>query len=102
VSSRRNPIAFEGSIARQAAAVSYENSEEGAVVAAGRGALASLIVSLAKEHNVPIAEDSDLVERLMSVTEQAPLSVELLEAISEVLSLLATADEQYATKREHR
>jgi flagellar biosynthesis protein len=70
------------------------------VVAAGRGLVAEEILRVAKEHNVPLHEDAELVEALsrLDLTESIPR--ELYAVVAEVLAYVFRVDAQ-AAKRSH-
>ncbi len=85
-----------------AAALKYDpvGSEAPQVVAAGRGLIAEEIVRVAKEHNVPLHEDAELVEALsrLDLTESIPR--ELYAVVAEVLAYVFRVDAE-AAKRSH-
>ena len=85
-----------------AAALKYDPVGHDApeVVAAGRGLIAEEIVRLAKEHNVPLLEDAQLVEALsrLNMTESIPR--ELYAVVAEVLAYVFRVDEE-AARRSH-
>lgn len=85
-----------------AAALKYDpvGHEAPQVIAAGRGLVAQEIIRLAKEHNVPLHEDAELVEALsrLEMTESIPR--ELYAVVAEVLAYVFRVDSQ-AAKRSH-
>lgn len=85
-----------------AAALKYDPVGHDApeVVAAGQGLIAEEIVRLAKEHNVPLHEDAQLVEALsrLNVTESIPR--ELYTVVAEILAYVFALDAE-AAKRSH-
>ncbi len=78
----------------QAVALKYDPSKNQAptVAAAGRGWLAERILTLAKEHKVPIIEDKGLVKILgkLSLGEEVP--AELYEAVAAIFAFVMEAD----------
>lgn len=56
------------------------------VLAKGAGHVAARILELAKEHNIPIREDSDLVEALAKLDLGDIIPAELYPAVAEVLA----------------
>lgn len=70
------------------------------VVASGRGLVAEEILRVAKEHDVPLHEDAELVEALsrLELTESIPR--ELYAVVAEVLAYVFRVDAQ-AAKRSH-
>ncbi|MFN3505468.1 MAG: EscU/YscU/HrcU family type III secretion system export apparatus switch protein [Caldimicrobium sp.] len=70
-----------------AVALKYE-PEKGApeVIAKGKGSLAQLILQIAKEHNIPIKEDSALVKELYKIEINKPIPPELYQAVAAVIA----------------
>ncbi len=75
---------------KKAAALKYTQSVDAApkVVARGRGWLAERIISLAREHGVPIHEDKALVEILSTLDMYEETPPELYRAVAEVLAFI--------------
>lgn len=76
---------------RQAVALQYDQDQnKGAprVVAVGEGWVAEKIIALAKEHNVPIHEDVEVVARLVKSTPGSEIPPELYQAVAKVLVFL--------------
>jgi flagellar biosynthesis protein len=71
----------------KAVALRYERSKDGAprVVAKGRGHVADSIVAIAREHNVPLVADRNLVEVLEALDINLEIPPELYRAVAEVL-----------------
>jgi len=65
------------------------------VTASGSGALADEILRLAKENNIPIREDKDLVQilSLLDIGESIPPQVHT--AIAEILAFIYWSNQQY-------
>lgn len=85
-----------------AAALKYDPVGHDApeVVASGRGLIAEEIVRLARQHNVPLHEDAELVEALsrLELTESIPR--ELYAVVAEILAYVFRVDAE-AAKRSH-
>jgi flagellar biosynthesis protein len=85
-----------------AAALKYDPVSHDApeVVAAGHGLVAEEIMRIAKEHNVPLHEDAQLVEALsrLQLTESIPR--ELYAVVAEVIAYVFRVDAE-AAKRSH-
>lgn len=85
-----------------AAALKYDPVGHDApqLVASGQGLMAEEIIRLAKEHNVPLHEDAQLVEALsrLELTESIPR--ELYAVVAEVLAYVFRVDAE-AAKRSH-
>ena len=72
--------------ALKAAALKYSKEKGTApkVVAKGKGKTAQKIISLAKEHSLPIRKDEDLVELLSKVELDKEVPENLYKAVAEV------------------
>ncbi len=75
---------------KKAAALGYRQGVDSAprVVAKGRGWLAERIISLAREHGVPIREDKALVEILSTLDMYEETPPALYRAVAEVLAYI--------------
>jgi len=78
---------------KKAVALKYERERDGAprVLAKGRGILAEKIVELAKKHNIPIIEDSELVSFLVSLEVGEEIPPSLYKAVAKVLAVVYSA-----------
>jgi flagellar biosynthesis protein len=74
----------------RAAALKYKRGDDSApkMVAKGRGKVAEKIVEIAREHNVPIKEDKDLVEFLSTLDLYQEIPQELYKAVAEILAFI--------------
>lgn len=72
---------------KKAAALRYAHSRDQAprVVAKGRGKIAEKIVSLARQHHVPLVEDRNLMQMLEALDVDTEIPAELYQAVAEVL-----------------
>lgn len=70
-----------------AAALAYNPGEDAAprVVATGQGKIAEKILTLAREHNIPIHEDPALAAALAAVNPGAEIPPELYAVVAAVL-----------------
>jgi flagellar biosynthesis protein len=75
---------------KKAAALKYRPKENAApqVVAKGSGWLADKILEVAKEHNVPLKQDSQLVEVLSAIDLNREIPPELYKAVAEILAFV--------------
>ncbi len=64
------------------------------VVAKGEGFVAQKIKSIAKEHDIPIRRDDDLVELLAQIDIDREIPPELYAAVAEILSWIYRANEE--------
>jgi len=71
----------------KAVALRYKPELEQAprVIAAGKGKIAEIIVRIAKEHNIHVQNDPDLVEMLSSLELNREIPPELYVVVSEIL-----------------
>lgn len=85
-----------------AAALKYDpvGNDAPEVVAAGQGLIAEEIVRVAKEHNVPLHEDAELVEALSRLELSESIPRELYAVVAEVLAYVFRVDAE-AAKRSH-
>jgi flagellar biosynthesis protein len=83
---------------RSAVAVRYEVGKDRAprVVAKGKGVLAERILDLAKQHNVPVHEDPELLEALARLDVQDEIPPELYQVMAEVLTFIYKANKKKA------
>ncbi|HIC44241.1 MAG TPA: FlhB-like flagellar biosynthesis protein [Sulfurimonas sp.] len=74
----------------KAAAIKYDKKKGTApkVVAKGKGEVAQKIISLAKEHDLPIRKDEDLVELLSKVELDKEVPENLYKAVAEVFAFV--------------
>ncbi|MCD6363226.1 MAG: FlhB-like flagellar biosynthesis protein [Synergistetes bacterium] len=75
---------------RKAAALKYDEREDRAprVIASGKGKIAEKIIEIAREYDIPIYEDPDLVELLLKVDIGDEIPPELYKAVAEVLAFI--------------
>ncbi len=73
---------------RRAVALRYDPDREDAprVLASGQGPLAERILTLAREHRIPLREDPELAQALASVEIGAVIPPELYLVVAEVLA----------------
>jgi flagellar biosynthesis protein len=62
------------------------------VVATGHGAVARQIVALAFENGVKVREDADLAEVLALIDVDSPIPVEVMAAVTEILTYVYRAN----------
>ncbi len=74
----------------KAVALKYDGKTDKAprVVAKGRGNIAQKIMDVAKEHQVPLCEDKNLVQVLEALDLETEIPAELYRAVAEVLALV--------------
>jgi len=87
-----------------AAALGYDPSTTDApkLVAKGQGELADRIIALAKEHNIPIREDRDLVAVLAKLDLEQEIPPELYHTIAELLAFIYRANTQYKDTKQKK
>ena len=82
---------------KKAAAVQYTTGRDPAprVTAKGRGEIARRIIDAARQHNVPVYEDRDLVEVLEALEIDTEIPAELYRAVAEVLVFIYRLNRAY-------
>jgi flagellar biosynthesis protein len=85
--------------APKAIALKYEKGSDAAptLAAKGRGELAKKIIALAKEHDIPIQTDADLVEILEKVELEQEIPLEVYAIVAEIFAYLYKIND----KRKH-
>jgi flagellar biosynthesis protein len=75
---------------RQVVALRYEPKRESVprVVAKGRGYLADKILELAREHNIPIRQDRNLLQILSRLDLNDEIPPEIYKAVAEILAFI--------------
>ncbi|MCL4512899.1 MAG: EscU/YscU/HrcU family type III secretion system export apparatus switch protein [Candidatus Eremiobacteraeota bacterium] len=79
---------------RKAAALGYDAEKDLAprVLASGKGRVSEKILEIAKEHNIPIHEDPDLVDLLASLNIGETIPPELYKLVAEIITYLYEID----------
>jgi len=74
----------------KAVALMYDAGRDNAprVAAKGNGELAKRIIELAREHNVPVRRDPDLIEMLSKVDVLEEIPADLYAAVAQILAFL--------------
>ncbi len=82
--------------ARKAVALRYDPEQEKSprVIGKGLGLVAEQILELAKEHNIPIHEDKDLVEVLAKLDPGEEIPSETYLVVAEILAFIYRANDQ--------
>ncbi|MBW1792403.1 MAG: EscU/YscU/HrcU family type III secretion system export apparatus switch protein [Deltaproteobacteria bacterium] len=82
---------------KKAVALRYDTEKEASpkIVGKGSGHLAEKLLELAKKHNIPIHEDSDLVNILskLELNDEIPPSTYI--AVSEILAFIYRTNKSY-------
>lgn len=81
---------------KKAAALGYDEKRDFAprVIAGGRGAVAEEIIRLARELDIPIREDPDLVEILAALDVGKEIPEELYQVVAEILAFIYEMNEK--------
>ena len=74
----------------KAVALKYDAKKDKAprVIAKGRGNIAEKIIDIAKEHDVPLYEDKNLIQILEALDLETEIPPELYRAVAEVLAFI--------------
>jgi len=83
---------------KQAVAVEYDKDRDAAprIIAKGQGVVADKIIELAKENDIPMHEDPDLIEILSKLDLGQEIPPELYKLIAEVLVYVYRANNKAA------
>lgn len=75
---------------KKAAALRYDAGKDPApkVVAKGSGRIAERIIEIARQHNIPLKDDPELVEALSSLDLYQYIPLELYKAVAEILAFV--------------
>ena len=86
---------------KEAIAISYDSdtSDVPKVVAKGKGRIAENILDKAKEHGIPVQEDSSLVEILGQLDLDESIPEELYKAVSEVFAYIYQLDREHGLRK---
>jgi len=68
------------------------------VTAKGKGFIAEKIIALAKENNIPIKEDPDLVHLLSQVDLNREIPASLYKVVAELLSFVYKLNDEYSAE----
>ncbi len=73
---------------QKAVALEYKEKLDAApkIVASGRGVIAEKIIELAKENNIPLHSDADLVEILSVLEIDSTIPVEVYSVVAEIFT----------------
>ena len=74
----------------KAVALKYDGQKDRAprIMAKGRGEIAEKIIAVAKEHDVPLYADQNLVQILEALELETEIPPELYRAVAEVLAFI--------------
>ena len=74
----------------KAVALKYDGEKDKAprIIAKGRGDIAEKIIGIAREHDVPLYEDKNLVQILEALDLETEIPPELYRAVAEVLAFI--------------
>lgn len=93
-------MAEEKTTRKKAVALRYDpaQSESPKVVAGGQGHIAEQILELARQHNIPIHEDRDLVEILSHLEPGMDIPPETYLMVAEILAFIYQANDKAANQ----
>lgn len=82
---------------KKAAALRYEHNKDSApkVIAKGSGKVAERIIEIAKEYNIPLKEDKQIVEVLASLDLYQEIPPALYRAVAEILAFVYRLNTRY-------
>lgn len=85
----------------KAVALMYDAAREGAprIAAKGSGEVAKKILELAREHNIPIRQDPDMLELLAKVDVLDEIPADLYQAVAEILAFIYDVNQRKTVSR---
>jgi len=85
----------------RAAALQYDQSKHEAPVmlAKGSGAVAEKIIALAKEHDIPLQRDPELMQILMKLEINQEIPENVFHAVAEILAMVYKANRNQGKKK---
>ncbi len=86
---------------QEAVALGYEHGVDIApkVLAVGKGTIAEKIIQKAKEHNIPIKQDKDLVKILSLLEIDQIIPLEAYSAVAEILQAIYKYNKNLETEK---
>lgn len=89
---------------KSAVALGFDSTSDAAprVAAKGSGKLAEQILQLAREHDIPIRQDRDLIQVLSRLDLDEEIPPQLYRAVAEILAFIYLASRQYQESPESR
>lgn len=85
---------------KSAVSLRYDSGRDNApvVTAKGKGLLAERIIELAKQHNIPIKEDPDLVQVLAQVDINREIPPQIYQVVAELLAFVYKLNQNYLSR----
>ena len=88
---------------KKAAALTYEGGDEAPrITALGKGEIAHRIIETAKKNNVPVFENSGLVDTLIQLEIGEQIAPELYGVVAEILVFISKIDMSEGEKNGHK
>ena len=89
------------SYGKSAIALRYDSSKEESprIIAKGKGLMADKIIETAKENNVPIREDADLVGVLSQVDIDQEIPSSIYNVVAELLAFVYQMNREYSENK---
>jgi len=86
---------------KEAIALRYNRNKDNApkVVAKGKGVVAKNILELAKENNIPIKEDPELLQILSNLEINEEIPQDLYKAVAKILAHIYSSKENLKNKK---
>lgn len=89
---------------RKAVALKYEQEKDPAprLTAKGEGHIAEQLIAIAREHDIEVRENADLVEVLSAMEVEEVIPVEAYAAVAEILSYVYQANASHNQREERQ
>ena len=80
-----------------AAALKYKLHEDAApkLIAKGKGLIAEKILEIAREHNIPVKEDPELIQALMKLELNQFIPPELYQVVAEIMAFIYRMNDKF-------
>ncbi len=90
----------ESGTRRQAAALRYEPKRDRAptLIAKGQGALAEKLIELARQHDIPIRQDKNLLQILSRLDLNEEIPPQVYQVVAEILAFIYRLSDRRLTK----
>jgi len=86
---------------KKAVALQYDSQSQGApkVIAKGKGTIAETIITKAKEYDIPLFQNKELVDSLFTLDIDKEIPAELYKAVADVFIWLMKTEQKLSNKQ---
>lgn len=92
----------KGSKKSEAVALKYNSREDNAprVVAKGRGYVAEKILEIARQNNIPVREDTELLQLLSTLDLNSEVPPHVYQVVAELLAFVYSVNKKYVNSEQ--